>query len=51
LDMLWRYDQYIANTEWRDNLKQFWSEMKDQEQENIRRLKALLADEVRNGCF
>ena len=51
IDMLWRYDQYIANAEWRDNLTQFWSDMKQQEQENITRLKELLAEEVRNGCF
>ena len=51
LDSIWRYDQYIANAEWRDNLRNFWSDMKAQEQENIKRLKELLADEIRCGCF
>lgn len=51
LDSLWRYDQYIANAEWRDNLKQFWIDAKNQEQESIERLKELLAAEVQNGCF
>ena len=51
LDALWRYDQYIANAEWRDGLKDFWANMKQQEQENIKRLKELLAEEVKNGCF
>jgi len=51
LDMIWRYDQYIANADWRDNLKQFWSDMKSQEQQNIERLKQLLKEEITNGCF
>jgi hypothetical protein len=51
LDAMWRYDQYIANAEWRSQLRDFWCHMKTQEQENIRRLKALLAEEMRNGCF
>ena len=51
LDALWRYDQYIANADWRDKPRQFWEDMKQQEQENIRRLKELLAEEIRNDCF
>ena len=51
LDSLWRYDQYIANAEWRDSLKQFWQEMKAQEGRNIERLKGLLKEEIHNSCF
>lgn len=51
LDALWRYDQYVANAEWREDLKQFWSDMKHQEQENIKRLKTLISNEVQQGCF
>ena len=51
LDALWRYDQYIANAEGRSELKQFWRDVKAQEEENIKRLKGLIADEVRNDCF
>ena len=51
LDALWRYDQYIANAESRDNLKQFWTDVKSQEQENIRRLKQLIAEEIQSNCF
>lgn len=35
----------------RDNIRSFWEEMKVQEQENIRRLKELVAQEIQNGCF
>jgi hypothetical protein len=51
LDMLWRYDQYIANAEWRENLKHFWSDMKTQEQQNVARLKQLIREEVQSNCF
>jgi len=51
LDALWRYDQYIANAEWRDNLRHFWEGVKQQEQQNVQRLKELIAEEVQSGCF
>jgi hypothetical protein len=43
LDALWRYDQYIANAEDRNELRQFWRDVKAQEKENIKRLKGLIA--------
>ena len=51
LDSLWRYDQYIANAEWRDELRQFWEDAKAMEQQAIQRLKELVKQEVRNDCF
>ncbi|MDA1039362.1 MAG: hypothetical protein O3A37_03600 [Planctomycetota bacterium] len=51
LDSLWRYDQYIANAEWRDELRQFWKDAKAMEEQAISRLKQLITQEVRNGCF
>lgn len=51
LDALWRYDQYIANAEQREGLQQFWHDIKEQEEENIRRLRELIAKEVKNDCF
>ena len=50
-DSLWRYDQYMANAEWRDELRQFWQDAKAQEKQAIQRLKELVIQEVRNGCF
>lgn len=51
LDMIWRYDQYIANAESRDEIKMLWSEMKAQEQQNVSRIKQVLKEEIQNGCF
>jgi hypothetical protein len=51
LDAIWRYDQYIANADWRDNLRQYWLDMKDQEIQNILRLKQLIETEIKCGCF
>jgi hypothetical protein len=51
LDALWRYDQYVANAEGRPAVQELWREFKRQEQENIKHLKQLVAEEIRNGCF
>ena len=51
LDAVWRYDQYIANAEDDEELKQFWQELKRQEQNNVRRLKEFVAKHCANDCF
>lgn len=51
LDALWRYDQYIANADGMGDLQQLWRDLKRQEEENVRRLKALIAEHVRKECF
>ena len=51
LDSLWRCDQYVANAEGHRKLQAFWRDVKTQEQENIHRLKKLVAEEIEKGCF
>lgn len=51
LDALWRYDQYIANAEGKSDLQRFWQDLKQQEQRNVQRLKELVSDHCRSGCF
>ena len=51
LDALWRYDQYIANAQAKDELQSFWRELKDQERRNVGRLKELISHEIQSGCF
>jgi len=51
LDALWRYDQYIANAGWREEISHFWQDAKAQEKQAIQRLRDLIAEEVRHGCF
>jgi hypothetical protein len=51
LDALWRYDQYIANAEGKPDLQDLWRDLKQQETENIRRVKQMIAEEVRQNCF
>jgi hypothetical protein len=50
LDALWRYDQYIANVEGRPGLQQLWCDLKCQEIENIKRMKQVIVEEVRQNC-
>jgi hypothetical protein len=51
LDALWRYDQYIANSQKDSELQNFWRELKDQEQKNVKRLKEFVAAHIKKGCF
>jgi hypothetical protein len=51
LDALWRYDQRIANAGGRADLQNFWRELKGQELDNVKRLKQLLSEEIREHCF
>lgn len=51
LDALWRYDQYIANAEGEAAVQQLWQDFKVQEQENVDRLKKLIGDHAKKGCF
>jgi hypothetical protein len=43
LDALWRYDQYVANTDGEPQLQQFWRDLKTQERKTVQRLKQLVA--------
>lgn len=51
LDSLWRFDQYIANAEDREELRNFWRDMKQQERQNVDRLKQLIREEIQRDCF
>lgn len=51
LNFLWRCDQYIANADGKPNLQTMWRDLKRQEQDNIRRIKQHVIDEVNQGCF
>ena len=51
LDVLWRYDQYIANAEGYESVQAFWRKVKEQEKENIVELKKLLSEHIRLGDF
>ena len=51
LDALWRFDQYIANAEGKLTIQALWRKLKKQEQENVKEIKRLIADEIKAGCF
>ncbi|TMA78469.1 MAG: hypothetical protein E6J74_41710 [Deltaproteobacteria bacterium] len=51
LDALWRYDQYIANAEGRPALQELWCDLKCQEIDNIKRMKQVIVEEVRQNCL
>jgi hypothetical protein len=51
LDALWRYDQRITNAEGHDELQEFWRDLRHQEMAIVKRLKQLIGEEIRKGCF
>lgn len=51
LDALWRYDQYIMNAKDDQELSAFWNNVKQQDQQNIDRLKKLIKKHVQEDCF
>jgi hypothetical protein len=51
LDALWRYDQYIANAEGKPDMQNMWRDLKRQEMANIKRVKQMISEEVRQNCF
>lgn len=51
LDCLWRCDQYIANAEGHDDLVSFWREVKQQEEQNIDRIREMIRAEIDSNCF
>jgi hypothetical protein len=51
LDALWRYDQYIANAQGKPALQKLWGDLKQQEVGNIKRVKQLIGEEIKQGCF
>jgi hypothetical protein len=51
LDALWRYDQYVANAEGKPALQDMWRDLKRQEIDNIRRVKRMIAEEIKQNCF
>jgi hypothetical protein len=51
LDAVWRYDQYIANAENKPAVQDLWRDLKCQEIDNIKRVKQVIVEEIRQNCF
>ena len=51
LDAVWRYDQYIANAEGKEELRDFWQNVKQQDQRIVDQLKQYVREEIDGGCF
>jgi len=51
LDACWRYDQYIANAEDGEELRDFWRDLKEQDIGVVQRLKGLIRAEIDKNCF
>ena len=50
LDALWRYDQYIANAEGTPSEQDMWRDLKRQEIDNVKCMKQIIIEQVRQNC-
>lgn len=51
LDALWHYDEHIANAKGHSEIQAYWTQVKKQDEENVRKLKQLIGQEIKMGCF
>lgn len=51
LDSVWRADQYIANAEGKEDLKDFWRQIKERDLKTVRELRGRIKQEVGEDCF
>ncbi|MDF1811239.1 MAG: hypothetical protein P1V20_03465 [Verrucomicrobiales bacterium] len=51
LDAVWRYDQYIANASDDKELRKLWCDFKEQEKDNVSRLKKQIQKHIEEDCF
>ena len=48
---VWNCDQHILNAKGHGEIESYWTDVKKQDEENIKRLKVLIQDEIQKGCF
>lgn len=51
LDALWHYDEHISNSKGHAEIQAYWAQVKKQDEENVRKLKQLISQEIKIGCF
>ncbi len=51
VDSYWRANQRIANAEGKADVQKFWKNLKVQEEENIKKLRVLVREEIKKDCF
>ena len=51
LDAVWHYDEHIATAKGHDVINAYWTDVKKQDEDNIKRLKMMIHDEIEKGCF
>lgn len=51
LDALWHYDEHVTNAKGHADIQAYWAQVKKQDEENVRKLKQLISQEIKIGCF
>jgi hypothetical protein len=51
LDALWHYDEHYKNATGHSEIQSYWLQVKKQDEDNIKKLKQLIGQEIQSGCF
>jgi len=51
LDALWHYDEHYKNATGHSEIQSYWLQVKKQDEDNIKKLKRLIGQEIQSGCF
>jgi hypothetical protein len=51
LDALWHYEEHYKNAKGHSEIQSYWLQVKKQDEDNIKKLKQLIGQEIQLGCF
>lgn len=51
LNTIWHHDQHVSNAKGHDKIQAYWEDVRKQDEENVKRLKSLIGEEIKQGCF
>ena len=51
LDALWHYEEHYKNATGHSEIQSYWLQVKKQDEDNIKKLKQLIGQEIKSGCF
>lgn len=51
LEAIWHCDQHLTNAKGHEKVEAYWNDVRKQDEENVKRLKMLIGDEIKQGCF
>lgn len=51
LKSMYDHDQHVMNAKGHDKIEAYWTDIRKQDEDNIKRVKSLIGEEMKQGCF